>query len=134
MKIESQVTNLELSKRLKSLGVPQESLFYWAQVAKDDWRIGQHSRYGFTVSQTEGSVIGTEVCAAFTCSELGEMLPKNENLVLMLFPNGRCQMIIQSSDDFRISLGSKGYVEADTEADARGLMLCYLLENKLITL
>jgi hypothetical protein len=29
MKIEDQVTSLELSKKLKKLGVRQESYFYW---------------------------------------------------------------------------------------------------------
>lgn len=35
--IEQRVTSLELSKELESLGVPQESLFYWQQTLKGDF-------------------------------------------------------------------------------------------------
>ena len=31
MKIESQVCSLELAKKLKELGVKQESLYYWCE-------------------------------------------------------------------------------------------------------
>jgi hypothetical protein len=39
--LEKQVCNLEPSKRLKELGVKQESEFYWMQVATPDKGWGQ---------------------------------------------------------------------------------------------
>ena len=40
MKLEQQVCNLELAKKLKELGVKQESLWYWVHnKIKDDWKL-----------------------------------------------------------------------------------------------
>lgn len=130
MTLEQQVTSLEISKRLKELGVKQGSIFVWQQPTK--WH--QHEvipkpriRKQLTVS-------------AFTVAELGEMLPKNENIVTMFFSNGHCQIAFQDTP-FKIGKtqvsrwGAAGQgIEAPTEADARGKMLIYLLENHLITL
>jgi hypothetical protein len=68
MKIEDQVCSLELAKRLKELGVKQESYFYWfvlvgigtARLRNNEWR---------------PEVSGEEPISAFTVSELMEMLP-----------------------------------------------------------
>lgn len=60
MNLEQQVSNLELSQKLKELGVKQESLFVWYD--EDDrpaWR---------------GAFKRTNEIAAFTVSELTELL------------------------------------------------------------
>jgi hypothetical protein len=64
MKLESQVCSLELSKRLKQLGVKQESYFVWSCMAgaskwevREDWA-NEDSRW----------------ISAFTVAELGEIL------------------------------------------------------------
>ncbi len=48
MELEKQVVSLELAKKLKELGVKQESLFYWSQYTDDSndrrWQIGYRSR------------------------------------------------------------------------------------------
>jgi len=82
MKLENQVTSLELSKKLKELGVKQESLFYWESYylpittsrhntlisSKDIGAKEPVERRGFLVSKLIRY-------SAFTVAELGEMLP-----------------------------------------------------------
>jgi len=69
MNIEQHVTSLELSKRLKELGVQRESAFYWAK-----WT-GEPP----CVCYTGGGYTGVMQCSAFLASELGEMLPKEHH-------------------------------------------------------
>ena len=120
MKLEDQVTNLELSKKLKELGVKQESLFFWTLNEYNHWVI-----YGWRDIENYKQTI-----SAFTVAELGEMLPSS----------------IKVSDYFNwyfksSKMGSgwevhyenrSGKFFADTEANARAKMLIYLIENKLV--
>lgn len=129
MKLEQQVTSLELAKRLKELGVTQESVFHYILTKR-----GLQLRYALTKKQKHQMVLsGVDIWSAFTVAELGEMLPiwvgsdylemyKNED------PNGRWQVRYGE-----VNYVFKSFSEA-TEADARAKMLIYLLENELITL
>ncbi len=69
MTVEHQVTSLELSKRLKELGVKQENAFYWEYCGLKDE--GGEIYYFFQSDQlpNEWSY------SAFTVRELGEFLP-----------------------------------------------------------
>lgn len=68
MTLEQQVTSLELSKRLHSLGAAQNSLFYWRESNQAD---------------ANASIVGPDAVdipdasfySAFTVAELGMMLP-----------------------------------------------------------
>jgi hypothetical protein len=139
MKLEQQVVSLELAKKLKELGVKQESLFWW------EW----YSRSPITEKPTEpgltyGFSYGTNggCISAFTGAELGEMLPE----VVQKVP----EFCIDEPETWGLTqerAGNRHRViytyyhyepmesfseEAETEADARAKMLIYLLENKLI--
>jgi hypothetical protein len=114
MKIEHQVCSLDLAKRLKELGVKQESL-WWHN------RIGD--QYGIQLdrpSQDQDS----QCWSAFTVAELGEMLPHG-----FYSRHGvkgyTCGELTQRAKTGRTFTG-------DTEADARANALIYLLEHKLI--
>lgn len=123
MKTEKQVTSFEISKRIKELGVVSKSILAWDEDGK------LTSGYFGSPQPEEYNKYDNRV-SAFTVAELGEMLPtdqhsnsfktKNADWVMYYAPEG----------------SEVGYtkVYGDTEADARGLMLIYLLENKLITL
>lgn len=134
MTLEKQVTNLELSKRLKKLGVKQGSLFYWRMVPgmaepylrqKDSkWQRWQYPNQHYS---------------AFTVAELGEMLPET------LGKGFDVEQYKYATLDEPYQLEASDYVgtaqriphlvyqaKGKTEADARAKMLIYLLENKLI--
>jgi hypothetical protein len=68
MKLENQVCSLDLAKRLKKLGVKQESLFWWSAHTEPATLWNEWS-----LEKQEGSPDTSY--AAFTVAELGEMLP-----------------------------------------------------------
>lgn len=132
MELEKQVCSLDLAKRLKELGVKQESYFYWREQYRTD---GTH------VGLVSGSfgVMG-RAYAAFTAAELGELLPSRlyntmdkehteHQFVCEKWPNGQWNAAY-------VCLKCKGNLtkfQDENEADARAKMRIYLLENKLIT-
>ena len=75
--LEKQVCSLELAQRLKELGVKQESLWAWYETTdRDDTprlnRFDEHCTVCTLPKQA-----WEEKYAAFTVSELGEMLPES---------------------------------------------------------
>lgn len=120
--LEKQVCSLELSKRLKELGVPQDSLHAWSKKyhTRDVWTI-----IGGTAVE---EWVGEERAAAFTVAELGEILGKVARphffaaycAVMDLFPS---QVV-----------PSQMVQNLMTDPDIAAQMLAYLIENKLITL
>lgn len=123
MNIEQQVCSLELAKRLKELGVKQESLFYWFR------NIGL--RFYPAQKETIKHFNLKYSTSAYTVAELGEMLPVKIN-EYDLFIKKFCY-----DNKVEWSIGYNGNhilcsCNTDTEANARAKMLIYLLENKLI--
>ncbi len=151
MPLESQVCSLELAKRLKELGVKQESLFYW--VAEDIYdrpynrgkyilvareqeyyvssaRDNHISSYpGLSCDECPHSWNPVEIYSAFTVAELGEMLQQDIH---------DCQLIISFSGNEKLGVWCCGYQGLDVscyselEAECRAKMLIYLLENGLV--
>ena len=112
MTLEQQVCSLELSKELKELGYPQESLFYWYQtnssILKSDigklfWEIQYKDSQGLW---------NVEKISAPTVAELGEVLKEKYPMCVEgeTIVSGKWKI-----DSF----------EADTEADARAKALIY---------
>lgn len=133
MDIKYQVVSLELSKRLKELGVKQESLWYW--------RLDEYANSFLELSPT----ISTDTMlarnktgknyqyfSAFTVAEIGEMLPDGHATWQFRFGKehsntGWHGRHIDNGDTFGFNRNT-----SPTEADARAKMLISLLENKLI--
>lgn len=121
MKLESQVCSLELARRLKELGVKQDSQFAWEHNGGNLWRVGMPE-----ISKAIGSK-WEPFYSAFTVAELGEMLPfhtashrvDGDPIYWICYERGPfARKDVQNQD-------------GDTEADARAKMLIYLIENKL---
>lgn len=132
MKLEQQVVTLGLAKKLKELGVKQESYFEWRQY---EW--------GWNVGKTQSMADELDFVSAFTVAELGEMLPVRDYLSEGIVKDREdlASWVTFKSDGkwhchltWRYSRDKVEAIKADTEADARAIMLIYLLENKLITL
>ena len=121
MKIEQQVTSLELSKKLRELGVKQESLFYWVEGDMGGMSISQLDVHGFTKDHVH--------CSAFTVAELGEMLPAMTESKYFSSDFGE-----HDGENWGCNAKEAGYkfIMAKTEADARAKMLIYLIEKKLV--
>lgn len=119
MQLENQVVSLEIAKKLKELGVKQESYFFWV-IVNGSWVISG----GYELLDEE---LRMETYSAFTVAELGEMLP--EKCFVTDKQDGKWWNV-KYLDPHDVS---KNYTTAhEGEADARGKMLIYLLENNLI--
>jgi len=129
MKLEDQVTSLELSKKLKELGTNQESLWYWEDTSKD----GEVEKWQITLGNGAFKNL-KDFVSVFTVAELGEMLPKNiksKNNIAWL------QIEVQGAQDgwscqYKDSNRVIKFFETRTISDSMAKMLIYLLENKLI--
>ncbi len=78
MILEKQVVSLELSKKMKELGFPQESLFYWVYT---DAPLKDGSRnkilLGSDLGESHWELGGEQdTYSAYTVAELGEFLPE----------------------------------------------------------
>lgn len=131
MEFEKQVCSLELAKKLKDLGVKQESLFwYW----EDADGISKGSR--LEDHEPHNPKRGWNTYSAFTVAELGEMLPRTVGSYILI-----CAFNPDSSEcaiSYFMASNSTHHPEiksqyGDTEADTRAKMLIYLLENNLVT-
>lgn len=145
MKLENQVCSLDLAKRLKELGVKQESLFYWENIG-NRWLTlkmrGELVRNGVRFCPSNLNV------SAFTTSELGELLPKE---IVDYDCNGKeykprlyiCRYLEDFGHNkiwswkvsYHVNYQEETSVSPDESlANVLAYMLVYLLENHIITL
>lgn len=137
LSLENQVCSLELAKKLKSLNVEQESLFYWVHPSAW-WGSGSESclfpaNHVFASSNLTAKDVGI---SAPTSSELGEMLPEemvdeHEDFPYFLTcqktPNGWAV----SYEGDRGTLGDISF-EDENLANSLASMLIHLIENGLM--
>lgn len=156
MKIEYQVCSLELSKRLKELGVKQESYFWWVKSGRGpeyegetNWKndgnwnlydrrpvkfdflnLGEEVAIDFSMAEHEEILLGIKNCSAFTVAELGEMLPIRVNGTILVMGHLHNGWTLQ----YRLHDSIVHEIRDQKEADARAKMLVYLFENNLLKL
>jgi hypothetical protein len=140
MKIENQVCSLELSKKLKKLGVKQKSLWWWCEDKQRNNKESFFKLYGVSIAQSRKfNVPEFSIYSAFTVAELGDILPHYITIA------GYAEFLkyrkwIFSKDKSTIHKVEYGedcqpfyeYKKADTEANARAKMLIWLIENKYV--
>jgi hypothetical protein len=107
MKLEEQVTSLELSKKLKELGVEQKGLFTWTD---DPAKLKPYIVY----MQDKNYVYHY---SAFTSAELGEIL------------NWKAITLFGLPDNLQVFIDDN-----INEANCRAKILIHLIENNLLKL
>lgn len=147
--IEWQVSSLESSKKLKELGVPQESLFYWVESESKKEKCPDCQKAGGIIPECFycGGTGNGEPVTIFRLYTIDECIKNNRKfdysaftvaeleLPTWLFTNGK--NILCDMEKVPIIEGKKfDFLDATngckTEAEARAKILIYLLENKLI--
>lgn len=115
MELSQQVVSLELAKKLKELGVKQESVFYWiidVLGTRYDLPTGSNSYW-----------------SAFTVGELGSMLPglvTIEDEIFFITMDCDKHVYYEDIDRTEEICASEDH---DNEANARARMIIYLIEN-----
>jgi len=128
MELSKQVTSLELSKKLKELGVKQESLFIWsvpkpenARTNIDEVKLRDMQPEIYMRGNSWGECFG-EV-AAYTIAELGEMLLVSSHSAL-----SEAYKFLHN----RLEVDKFDLVEHMSKPDFGAKMLIYLLEKGLL--
>lgn len=155
MKLEDQVVNLELSKKLYELGVIKESLFYWCGIDSNSDSENPYPRYCDTMIESSD-------LSAFTSEELGEIIPSRIQLkgkepfdvfrlriekILVQLPNDKVDMYfnyvysinyycdsteLEGEDAWLVRKLFQHNFYDENEANARAEMLINLIENGYI--
>lgn len=152
MTLEQQVVSLDLAKRLKELGVKQDSLFYWrlnyhtsgTPDGKKEGHFGEgydlqyypkprYSTADVKWNQSDLSKLDETEVSAFTVAEVGLLTPSAIHVESVWK-----QMFIDRFHDKWLTGYSDIYDDdkpfMDTEADSKGELLVWLIKNGLIKL
>lgn len=139
MNLDKQVCSFGLAKKLKELGVKQESYFWWVETKRGEIFIWD-SKDKNLVAEVDHRLAREHVLySAFTVAELLEKMPDYIDT-----DHGRSYLKIDKRNMYpgvEYSCGyhsdvferfNKGFAEDDSFSNAIAKMLIYLLENKLI--
>lgn len=130
VKLEDQVASLDLCKRLKELGVAQESYFAWYLIERKDGDSCHVLRNGNSfLSYKE------KIAAAFTIAELLEGLPQQVNgFELEMFKNGE-RFGVRYYEQWSEWRQTRFENQWDKNfANALAMMRIYLIENNLVNI
>jgi hypothetical protein len=134
MKLEDQVVNLELAKKLKELGVKQDSLFYYQNNPYSDGEecidlmVNEYSSEAGenVIMNTESDNDNHPKYSAFTVAELGKITSNSFNEWAEGYNKSDSEWYFK----YRID---KSYLSCQkNEANARAEFIIHLIENKLI--
>lgn len=120
MKLENQVCSLEISMRLKELGIKQESIFLWEYFDEKCYSV-KFNPYA-VVPNTFNN---WKVYSAFTAQELLEIIPEN-------IDHGYLSVVKANIYCVRYELTDIKYYPNKNLADSCAYLLIYLIENNLM--
>ena len=156
MTLEQQVVSLDLARKLKELGVKQESAFYWEKQysgsREGKYDLACYKYWGCYECDTEDGRCScdlreiakttkydgqsgfdeTDAYAAFTVAELGEMLPQAFKVWRdgsIENPMWKCS---QFTDDYNSANINGLWSHGNTMAEALAKMLIYLIEKGIV--
>ena len=152
MKLEQQVPTLELCKKLKELGYPQEGLFWWSNAEiryrfcdlecnykkkyKELILIGKYKlplgEDYYESDFEEGEKI--ECYVAPTVAEMGEWLIDSggsKDIETIMYCYGRGWVYCENEAEYQFRYSSSDGTHG-TEANARAKMIIWLVENKYL--
>lgn len=114
MKLEDQVCSLEFAKKLKEVGIEQNSLFYWIKES-DPYIWFNSNNYPIHTEKFYYS--------AFTASELGEVLKKHPKI---------CGIYLEciGLTNFTFFCADETIIKFDNEANCRAAYILHLLGDK----
>ena len=119
--LEKLVVSRELAEKMKGLGFPQETCFYWCPA----WNGIKTENYLIFVNAPMKQHPTQDRLAAPTSGEIGKLIPWHTILEKTETGIWECMFNNVNGDTYPAQC-------ADTEAEARGLMWCYLKERGLI--
>lgn len=133
MELEDQVVNLELSVKLKELGVKQESLFYWFKDVDSVFKLtgifNNEDQIYFDACKYD-ELMEFENYSAFISSELGKMLPWDITISRNIDKQWHINFCGNGLHD--IVAEKSSIMSEDNEANSRAKMIIYLIENGYI--
>lgn len=125
--LEKQVCSLEYAKKLKELGVNQQSLFYWYERNAPGKPKDSLVSLGLTNGPNGWSC---DTFSAFTVAELGVMLPDFREENSKIEENHYALTITKISGNFIVF--DKGFDDKN-ESDLRAQALIYAIQKNVIT-
>ena len=141
MDLKSQLSNFELSKELEKLGIKQDSLWYWVEFySSSPTKKNTDLVYCEDLGLFANNPHLTEIKAfsAFTCAELGEMLPwcVKKKSEIPYYLEIKKVIVNVDEDEFQVGYfrGEKRLVMflGKSLANALAKMLIYLKKNGFI--
>lgn len=143
MNLENQVCSLSQSKKIKELGIFQDSIWFWTYPVNEkkfssSKGLIHQSVKNDIIGDNEGDEFDHDIAAAFSVAELGLMLPDmlttNLQYELVCIKEDECWVCRYCHNNDICDLHPTAPTRAgETEAEARSELLIGLLVKKLIT-
>jgi hypothetical protein len=126
-----QVSSLELSKKLKELGVVQGSLFYWCNMVQDYTDILRSLETDWHLIYGHGGWTSECLISAFTASELADMLKDQKIRIFRYMDCWVCETYIElPTEDAQERFVSN----CENLPDALAKCLIHLIEHNIVKL